>query len=128
MKTLLASLISLTIVSNSFAQDAVEVKQGQPAPYTGILLTPTKAESIKKELLDKDRLIEINESFKRSILLYKQNEEYYQGQNALLREQNVKANEVINKQQGSSTLEKVAFIGLGILATGFAIKGVQALK
>lgn len=111
------------MINTSFAQEAVDLQKGQSAPFSGVLLSQIKADSVKKELLEKDKLQEINESFKRSILLHKENETYYEQQTKFLRDENKE----LSKKVTLSTIEKIAWVTLGIIATGVAFKGVQTI-
>lgn len=63
-------VVSLPI--NSYAADSVAIKEGEKAPFTGVLLTNDKANEIRESL---ESLKRINESLERSIVLYKQNED-----------------------------------------------------
>jgi len=118
-------LVSSMIVNNvALADDAVVLNKGQQAPYTGILLTEEKANSVYNDL-NKYKLI--NESLERTVSLYEQNEKLQDKRINILLEQNDKL--AINLQQARtvSNWEKVLWFGLGFLSVGLGIYGVQAI-
>lgn len=119
---LLASLMTTSNPAN--ANDATVLIKGQPAPYTGILLTEEKANSVYSDL-NKYKLL--NESLERTVALYEQNEKLQDKRVNILLEQNDKL--AINLQQARTTSnwEKIMWFGLGFLSVGLGIYGVQAV-
>ena len=113
-----------SITGNSYAQDSQFLEKGKPAPYSGILFTEEKAQSIRSELLegDKTKLLLETEQHRTvrlgQIINLKDSEiELYQKQNT----------RIMNAKDRSDTLNYVWF-GLGILATGLAVYGAGALS
>jgi len=121
MILLVSSMIVNSVV---IADDAVVLNKGQPAPYTGLLLTEEKANSVYNDL-NKYKLL--NESLQRTVFLYEQNEKLQEKRVNVLLEQNDKL--AINLQQARtvSNWEKVLWFGLGFLSVGLGIYGVQAI-
>jgi hypothetical protein len=126
LKNLLMILLVSSMIVNSvvIADDAVVLNKGQPAPYTGLLLTEEKANSVYNDL-NKYKLL--NESLQRTVFLYEQNEKLQEKRVNVLLEQNDKL--AINLQQARtvSNWEKVLWFGLGFLSVGLGIYGVQAI-
>jgi hypothetical protein len=126
LKNLLMILLASSMIVNDIviADDAVVLNKGQPAPYTGLLLTEEKANSVYNDL-NKYKLL--NESLERTVFLYEQNEKLQDKRVNLLLEQNDKL--AINLQQARtvSNWEKVLWFGLGFLSVGLGIYGVQAI-
>jgi hypothetical protein len=110
-------MLALTVQSSSFAQEVVELKAGDKAPFTGLLFTPTKAESIRQELITKDELEKTNESLKKTIELQDLNLKLRSEQVTALLEQN----DVLIRHKTTSDLEKLGYAALGILGTSLAI-------
>lgn len=48
MRSMILILLSTTLISSSFAQNAVKLEKGQSAPFEGVLLTKERAEKAVK--------------------------------------------------------------------------------
>jgi hypothetical protein len=117
----LICLIGSTVANS---QDSVYLDKDKPAPFSGILFTEKKAQSIRAELLEGDKtklLLETekhrSERLGQIVALKDEEIELYNKQNQRL----LKSNE------RSDTLNYIWF-GLGILATGAAVYGAGALS
>ncbi len=119
-------LISFLISIQAFA-DPISLSKDQKAPYDGILFTETKANEIRKELLDKDYLQLQNDSLNRSLDLYKSNENLYGQQKQLLLDQNDKLAKSLYQERMVTNWERLGFFLLGIGVTGLAIYGASQL-
>jgi hypothetical protein len=105
--------------------DVIFITKGTPAQYDGYLFPPDVADATRKKLLTLNDLNSMNKSYQHSIDLYKQNENIYQKQLDLLTTQN---NKLVNVEQQSlsmSSYEKLAYFGLGVLATGLAVYAAE---
>lgn len=105
---ILAILISLIISTNSLAQDAVKIEKGEPAKFSGILLTKERAEKAmkaeKKSIVLSDLAITQEEIT-----------EYYKGQAREYRKK-------LRNEEFRSFWVGVGYFTLGVLVTGFAFK------
>ena len=122
--TSLLVLICLIGSINANSQDSVYLDKDKPAPFSGILFTEKKAQSIRSELLEGDKTKLLYETEKHrsdrlgQIVALKDEEiELYQKQNTRL----------LKSNNRSDTLNYIWF-GLGILATGAAVYGAGALS
>ncbi len=108
-------VIILSLISNiCFAQNAVYLEKGQPAPFTGDLLTIETTKQLYNDSLEKS-------SLQKQLDLTTQN-------NNILMEQNTKLIKAGVEDHNLNNYEKAGYFLAGILVTGLAIKGVQALK
>lgn len=124
---LISILLVFLLSFSALAQDSVPLNKGQAAPFEGILFTTEKAQSIRKELIEKDQFKMFNEA-----LL--QNEQYYekiiQNKNKqldLTLNQNERLVKQAEKAGSLTTLEKALWVGAGVLATSLAIMGAGSL-
>lgn len=110
-------VICLSVI-NVRAEDVVPLEKDQKAPFTGILMTPSKAAELKNELLDKDM-------YKAQVDLYKANNGLLNDQVTLWRDQSQKlSKQLIEERSGFWT--KAGFFLLGAAITtglAFAVRG-----
>ena len=115
--------VLLQTPNNSYCEDAVNINAGEKAPFTGVLLSKDKAESIRKELITKDELVLTNNSLKRSIEL--------QDLNLKLRESQVetllKQNDVLIRHKTMNDYERVMWVAVGVLGTSLAVYGATRI-
>lgn len=118
-------LISVSLSVNvAVAEEAIVLNQGQPAPYTGLLLDQNKANELYTDLNNYKLL---NNSLEKSVKLYLDNEDLYNKKINMLLEQNNKLADNLNKVRSSSDWEKVLWFGLGFFSVGLGIYGVKAV-
>lgn len=127
-KTLPILLISLIAVKPILADDkAVNLVKDQPAPYSGVLIPPAKAQEMKEQLIEYDNLKLINESYKRSIELYKSNELSYNDKIDKINTQNDTLAKQLNSSREVSEWTRFGYFMLGVLGTvsaGYVVKKV----
>lgn len=127
MKNLKILLCNLTVISlisvNSYCDDIIIVnsnpdtivlEQGKPAPFSGILFSKSKADSVKNELIDKDACYKQLDLYKSNISLESQQVSLLLNQNKILIEQK---DQDIKKEEYS----KYFYFSSGILLTGLSI-------
>ena len=108
----------ITIVPNSNAnKEVVNLNAGDKAPFTGLLFTPTKAESIRQELITKDELEKTNVSLKKTIELQDLNLKLRSEQVTLLLDQN----DVLIRHKTMNDWERVGYVVLGVLGTSLSV-------
>ena len=128
MKKLLVLLLVLS--TPAYADSAIKVHTGDvvaPAYDQGTLLDVEKAVKIRDQLVDGDSCKKENESFQKSIDLYKSNETLYQGENTLLLNRNIELSKTLNDSRETSDWVKVGFFALGVVITGTAVWGASRL-
>ena len=109
------------------ADDAVWLDKGQSAPYAGYLLPEDKLIQLRNNTLERDLLKGQNDSLNRSLALQDDVIGKKDQQLKLYSDQNDKLAQTAYNAESMSNLEKLEFIGLGVLITGLAISGVHAL-
>lgn len=120
------ALSNVLVVNGAFAEeDAVYLEKDKKAPYAGILLPVEKANELRKSLIELDTLKTINESYAKSIQLYKQSEQLTETKYNTLSAQNDKLALALVESRQSSDLQKIVWFGLGVIATGFALYGAK---
>lgn len=118
-------LISLINANNSFAQDVVELKKDEKAPFAGLLFTESKAKDIKFQLDERDSFKKMLESSNRSIDLMNSNLKLKDEQLNIVIEQNNKLAMSLRDQKDFNSWERFAWFALGVVATGFAVYGLN---
>lgn len=107
--------------------DATFLDKDQKAPYQGLLFPIDEAQSIRKDLIERDYLKLENLSLKRSVDLYKGNESIYQEQKTILLDQNDKLAKSLYAERQVTNWERLGWFVLGIGVTGLAIYGVKQI-
>jgi len=110
------------VVNSASAQDAIVIPKGTQAPFTGLLLPEQKAVEVYNDL-NKYKLL--NESYERSIALYKGNEKILDNKTKILLEQNDKLSTELHKARTTSNIEKALYYALGFLSV---VGGAYAVK
>lgn len=117
MKKLLIGLMIFSTVSS--LGKSVAIKQNEVAPFNGVLLDNEDANRAKNSLQENDLLIKMND-------LHDKNADIDAQKIKMLSEQNDNLAKAVQSSQEMHTWEKVAYIGLGVLAV--ALGGVVASK
>ena len=112
----MAALLIFSISANSYAQ-VISLPQGIKAPYTGILFPVEKAQTMQIELMELDKYKELANEYDQDKVLYKKSIDYEEKKVNTLLDQNDKLIQQVKKSEGMTTWEKVAFFGLGAVAT-----------
>lgn len=126
MKKLIALI--LLISTPAFADQALPIKSGQPAPYDGVVLDNEKANKVKDQLIERDEFEKLNQSYQKSIDLYKANEVIYSQENSLLLNSNVNLSKELSNSRGTSDWVKVGYFVLGIAVVSAGVYGASRLK
>lgn len=131
MKRLLSFLmISLMVINNTnvFAQEAVMIKKDERAPFEGVLFPLDQANKMRYKLIECDIKIQLNESYERTVKLYKQNETYQDNKVNLLLKQNDELSKSLTESKSVSDFQKILWFGLGVIATGLAVYGAKQIS
>jgi len=105
------------------------IKQGDAAPYDGILFSIDEGNKLRFKLLDLDFYIKQNESLNKSLDLSMNKSDLIEQKNKILVDQNINLAKSLNDQRGMSTFEHIMWFGLGSLVTvGIAYGVRQAIK
>ena len=122
---ILSILLSILISQNSFANIALGISKGIPAPYDGVLLDKEKTTEVFNKLIQLDKEIQINLSLQKSLDLMNQNEVIYKSEISELQTQNNKLDDALVKANSNSFWNKAAWFGLGVLTTGAIVYAVR---
>lgn len=120
-------LLVFLLSFNVLAQDVKYLDKDSPAPYNGYLFTIKKTQSVRKELIEKDRLTEFNKVLQENIKIQDQIIENKTEQVQMLAVQNEKLAKEIDSKKGMSNFEKVLWFTLGVTAAGFAVYGAKQI-
>jgi hypothetical protein len=125
-------LISLLLIISTTANagNAITVKTGDvvsPAFNEGTLVDKDQANRIKDQLVERDGLSKENESYKKSIDLYKSNEVIYLDQKGMLLKQNIELTKTLNDTRETSNWTKIGYFVLGVAVTGLAVSAAVKL-
>jgi len=113
--------LTLILSLNSFAADAVKLNKGDKCPFAGTLLSPSASDKVVAALVNCAAVEATNDSYQKSILLYKQNETYYIKETSELKTQNTQLDTALQKANSNSTFVKILWFGLGVIVTGAAV-------
>ena len=121
----IALVIILAILSfNARSADVIYLQKNQPAPFTGLLFTETKAQSVRQELLELDKV--------RSQLSGEQQKFQLLSGVVKLKDDEIDAyrvqNQRLNSQEKVSDTMRYVWFGLGVFVTGFAVYTAQGLS
>lgn len=128
-KFLIFLMISLIISNNAYADSAVFLEEGKPAPYSGYLFTETAGQKLKVRLVEADYYEKMLSSLETQINLYENINKTHNEKYNILLEQNDKLAKTLHSQQSLNNWERIGLFGLGILTTVLVLYGVkQATK
>lgn len=111
-----------------YANQAIDIKAGEPAKFDGVLLDKEKANEIKNELIEKDGLVKTNASLNRTIELGTKNTDLLNQTNDILMGRNLNLTKELNYARETSTLAKVLYFVGGVALTGVAVWGASKLN
>jgi hypothetical protein len=122
IKYLLVFLISFNLCAQT-----KYIAKDTPAYYDGYLFTVDKTKSIRKELIEKDKLAIFNKTLLENLEIQKKVINNQTGQVKILLDQNEKLAKQIDNDHSFTTLERVFWFSLGIAAAGFAVYGAKQI-
>ena len=126
-KWLISSVIVILMTTNSYS-GVVYIKQGEAAPSDGYLVDAETMKKMRGEILERDAYKKENESLNRSLELQDLSLTLRKEQVDMLSKDSNRLADRLHKSSQMSTWERVGWFGLGILATGLAVKGAGELK
>lgn len=115
------------IVTATANAGVVRIYKGSTAPYTGSLVDSKTMKKIRVELIEKDAYSVQNKSLTRSLELHQLNADLTEKQVNILARSNKRLADRLDKDTNLSSWERVLWFGLGVAATGFAIKSAKEL-
>lgn len=113
MKILVSTILMIILTTSSFAQSTI-VKQGDPAPYDGVLLTPERAEKAVKA--EKKVIVLSDLRLTQDQLI-----DHYKDVADQERKQRL-------KNEFDNGLKNMGYFILGTLLTAFAFKTVETVR
>ena len=113
-----------SLYSNAYADETSVLKAGQPAPFDGLLFTEEKAEQLRKDVIAKKTLEDLNLSLNQSLEREKANYNLSESKSNALIEQNIKLSKSLQEERSMTSLERIFWFGLGSVLTGAAAYGV----
>ncbi len=123
LSCVLALLLSFSVV----AQESVALQKDAKAPFDGILFTTEKAQSIRKELIEKDQFKLFNETLLQNEVYYKQIIKNDNTQIQLVLEQNTALVKQAEKAGKLTSFEKTLWVVAGVIGTSLAVWGAGNL-
>lgn len=124
MRLIVVFLISVHSLF-AYADDTVPLTKGQAAPMDGVLFSSDKANQTRKDLIELDELRLKEPSYKRTIDLYKANENLYSDKIKIVSDQNDNLAKNLYEARSLTTWEKLGYFALGVAVTGLAVRGIQ---
>lgn len=120
-------VVSSCIISSGYvrAESVVYLEKNKPAPYSGVLFPSAKADELRKIAIEVETLRAINESYDKSIQLYRQTIQLADDKFKILETQNDNLANALVESRRSNDLQRIIWFSLGVLATGFAVYGAK---
>lgn len=116
MRALALLIITSILSSPSFAADSVvHLQKNDPAPYTGFLLSPERAERVRTISIEHDTLQKINKDLNGINTTLKTQIKNCNNENSLLS----------NNTKDTSVWVKAGYFLLGVVITGAIVKAVK---
>lgn len=130
MRNLRVFFLSLLIVTSlsSNCQDAIPIKQGETAKFTGILITSELSDDLRKAVIQRDSFQAQNESLNTIIKLQDDNFLHQQKKVTILLEQNDKLALRLGEERSVGKWEKITYFALGVAAVLAGTYVVKATK
>lgn len=123
------SLLISILGNNCFAIDSIALKLNDPAPFAGVLMSSSKAQTIRTQLLERDTLLEEKDSYEKSLKLYSDITQLNNQKISILSDENERLSKQLSTQSVTSNWERVLYFGLGVLGTGLVLYAArQTLK
>jgi hypothetical protein len=116
------------VANNSFAGEVINLKKDERAPFEGVLFPFEEAQKMRYKLIECDIKSQLNESYERTIRLYKQNEIYYDNKVNILLKQNDELAKALNEAKTTTDIQKIIWFSLGVVATGLAVYGASQIS
>lgn len=120
--------LNLTNSTICYADDSVVLQKNQNAPFAGILFTQEKSQDLKNKLIERDVLLQLNDSLKNSLNFQQDIINQTQSQKKLLLDQNDQLANSLYKERTMSNVEKAAYFVLGIIAVGVSAYGYRQIN
>jgi hypothetical protein len=122
MKKLVSLICILTCLQAYGGDDVIHLDKGSPAPFSGFLITPDKADSIRNMKIDLDTANKVNAVLLDNQKIYEERVNNYKSHSEDLAKQ-------VESLKDNSMLSKVGFFVLGAAVTGLVAYGTtRALK
>lgn len=121
------SLLLVLLLSFDIAAQVKYIEKDTPAPYSGFLFTPEKTKSVRKELIEKDKLTIFNKALRKSLQIQVKVINNQKEQVNILKEQNTKLVKEIDRERSVSNFERSVWFILGVTVTGFAVYGAKQI-
>lgn len=128
MKSLLAFLTSASLLVASAQAEVTLVYKGNVVPHDGFLFTREDADLVRIDRLERDMLKEKSASLERSLDLQTKNLELSNNSVDLLMKRNDHLSQALQEGRVTTTIERVTWFALGVLATGLAFYGAQTIS
>lgn len=128
MKILLIFSIIVNLINIPvYADDVTFLEKDQKAPFQGVLFPRDQAVQLRKDLIDADLNKALNESYKKSLDLYKTTNDIKDEQINLLINRNDQLAKSLNSARETTGLEKFAWFALGVAATAATVYGIKKI-
>lgn len=108
--------------------DVVSIKKGEAAPFAGILFTEDKANQVRIEVLEQQKLRYMVQSRDEKLGIFSTRIELKDEEIELLRKQNLRIYNQNKTNSSVGTIERIVWFGLGIMVTGAAVYGARGLS
>lgn len=129
MKNLVQTILLSVLVSSNTAfadTEIINIKKGDIAPFSGVLLSDSQAKMVYGELVNCDKIKLLNKSLSDSIVIYQKNEVLYKSEITEVKTENLSLRTAVDAANSNNFWRDALYFGLGVLTTSAVVYATRS--